>query len=333
MSSQILTDLPFETFWLILKSLNSCGRDINALAQVNRNLYALLNPYLYRLSVHIPPNPAIAWGAYHGREATVREFLEQGSWKGSTFGAGKSPEPITLAALAGHANTVELLLNHGAQPMKRWDWNDNGTKQTGVTDWNYTESDPIRDWPPWTAALVRDPIDDSFGNLEIVRFLVDSGSPVNDPDLWGHTPLVYAADAGNVETVQLLLNRGADPDPGIPWPLRLAAEKRHVKAAELLLERIDVRRKITSGDDQLWLLYSAATCGFVKIVPACLDAGGNVGRRLFIRYFPFLHADDESSRNGYYSIPLDWARLRGHSAVVRLLENARTALWPMDITL
>ncbi|KAF3008382.1 hypothetical protein E8E15_002054 [Penicillium rubens] len=319
MSSQILTDLPFETFWLILKSLNSCGRDINALAQVNRNLYALLNPYLYRLSVHIPPNPAIAWGAYHGREATVREFLEQGSWKGSTFGAGKSPEPITLAALAGHANTVELLLNHGAQPMKRWDWNDNGTKQTGVTDWNYTESDPIRDWPPWTAALVRDraevlqvliddagfvqrffnffkllpngygyfntplkalrpsTIDDSFGNLEIVRFLVDSGSPVNDPDLWGHTPLVYAADAGNVETVQLLLNRGADPDPGIPWPLRLAAEKRHVKAAELLLERIDVRRKITSGDDQLWLLYSAATCGFVKIVPACLDAGGNTG--------------------------------------------------------
>ena len=166
MSSQILTDLPFETFWLILKSLNSCGRDINALAQVNRNLYALLNPYLYRLSVHIPPNPAIAWGAYHGREATVREFLEQGSWKGSTFGAGKSPEPITLAALAGHANTVELLLNHGAQPMKRWDWNDNGTKQTGVTDWNYTESDPIRDWPPWTAALVRD-------RAEVLQVLID----------------------------------------------------------------------------------------------------------------------------------------------------------------
>ncbi|CAG7980353.1 unnamed protein product [Penicillium nalgiovense] len=248
--------------------------------------------------------------------------------------------------------------------MKRWDWNDNDTKQTGakkmgVTDWNYTELGPIRDWPPWTAALVRgraevlqvliddagfvprffdffkllptgygyfDTIEgfetfkvlvrgrpkweyhvehqyagilswaiyDSIGNLEIVRFLVDSGCPVNYPELWGHTPLAYAADAGNVETVRFLLDRGADPDPVIPWPLRLAAEKGHVKVAELLLKRIDVRRKITSGNDQLWLLYSAAACGFEKIVRACLDAGCNADRRLFVRYFPFIHADESS---------------------------------------
>ncbi|KAJ6185629.1 hypothetical protein N7519_006930 [Penicillium mononematosum] len=314
MSSRILTDLPFEIFWLIVKSLDSCERDINALAQVNRDLYALLNPYLYRLNVHNPSNPAIAWGAYHGQEATVRKALEQGAWTRSTFGAGKSPEPITLAALAGHANIVKLLLNHGVQPMKRWDWNDNGTRRTDVMDWDYTGLGPIRDWPPWTAALVRDraevlqvliddagfvsrffdffkllpngdgyfdtiegfetfkvlvrgcpkweyhvehqyagilslAIHDSIGNLEVMRFLVDSECPVNYPDLWGHTPLAYAADAGNVETVEFLLDRGADPDPGIPWPLRLAAEKGHVKVAELLLERIDVRRKITSGDD------------------------------------------------------------------------------------
>lgn len=77
MSSRTLTDLPFETLWLIVKSLESCERDINVLAQVNRDLYALLNPYLYRLNVHNSSNPAIAWGAYHGQEATVRKALEQ----------------------------------------------------------------------------------------------------------------------------------------------------------------------------------------------------------------------------------------------------------------
>jgi hypothetical protein len=65
----------------------------------------------------------------------------------------------------------------------------------------------VRGCPKWEyhvkhkyAGLLRFAIHDSFGNLEIVRFLVDSGSPVNDQDLWGHTPLAYAADAGNVET-------------------------------------------------------------------------------------------------------------------------------------
>lgn len=78
-----------------------------------------------------------------------------------------------------------------------------------------------------------------------------------------HTPLAMAADTGNIETVRFLLDRGADPDPATPlWPLRVAAEKGHVKVAELLLENIDIQSKITGGeDDRFWLLYSTAACG------------------------------------------------------------------------
>lgn len=50
MSERILTDLPLEIFWLIVENLE-CEEDVNALSQVNRGLYNLLNPYLYRINI------------------------------------------------------------------------------------------------------------------------------------------------------------------------------------------------------------------------------------------------------------------------------------------
>ena len=87
-----------------------CEKDINAVTQVNRGLYNPLNACLYRINVDNHYNPAIAWGAYHGQEATVRKALEQGV---QTWFIFISPKPITLTALRGHANIVKLLLNYG----------------------------------------------------------------------------------------------------------------------------------------------------------------------------------------------------------------------------
>lgn len=50
MSERILTDLPLEIFLPVVKNLG-CEKDINALSQVNRGLYNLLNPYLYRINI------------------------------------------------------------------------------------------------------------------------------------------------------------------------------------------------------------------------------------------------------------------------------------------
>ncbi|KAK4864318.1 hypothetical protein LT330_009845 [Penicillium expansum] len=386
MSERILTDLPLEIFWLIVKG-PEFNKDIKALTQVNRGLYALLNPYLYRINVENYDNPAIAWGAYHGQEETVRKALKQGARTWSTYGEGSLPEPITIAALRGHANIVKLLLDHGVDPMSSWPNDDDG-KETGLRmarfrmDFdNYTELYPIRDWPPWTAALAKDnaevlqvlieksgfvprpwdffetvsegyyetlkvlvkacpkwedlarsnystilgkAISVSPQNLDITRFLVDSGSPINHIDYNQQTPLAAAAEIGNIETVRFLLDRGAHPDPETPlWPLRLAAEQGNTKIAELLLEKIDVQSKITGGrDDQFWLLYSAAACGFEKIVRACLDAGCNPNNRLYIDYCPFsVDATNQVSDGGYNLTPLEWARGRGHFEVMRLLEN------------
>lgn len=98
---------------------------------------------------------------------------------------------------------------------------------------------------------------------------------------------------------------------------------RHVEVAELLLENIDIQSKITGGeDDRFWLLYSAAVCGFEKLVRACLDAGCNANRRLCVGHCSFsVDATNRLPDGGYNLTPLDWARGRGHSAVVRLLED------------
>lgn len=125
MSERILTDLPLEIFWLVVKNLE-CEKDINALSQVNRGLYNLLNPYLYRINIDSIYKSAISWGAHNGQEPTVRKALEQGARARSTWDH-TLPEPITLAALRGHANIVKLLLDHGVNPNYSWENDEDGT--------------------------------------------------------------------------------------------------------------------------------------------------------------------------------------------------------------
>ncbi|KAI1087689.1 ankyrin repeat-containing domain protein [Rostrohypoxylon terebratum] len=48
------------------------------------------------------------------------------------------------------------------------------------------------------------------GDAKILRTLVSYGSEVNKPDYWNLTPLWYALYLGNMESVQILLSAGAD---------------------------------------------------------------------------------------------------------------------------
>ena len=48
------------------------------------------------------------------------------------------------------------------------------------------------------------------GLTDAVRFMLDHGTPVDQPDQWGITPLHAAALRGQTEVVRLLLDRGAN---------------------------------------------------------------------------------------------------------------------------
>jgi ankyrin repeat protein len=97
-----------------------------------------------------------------------------------TVRAADGTTPLLLAAVYGTADTVRLLLDHGADP--------NAVGKTGAS-------------PLLLAA----------GDLEKVRLLVDRGADVNARSKLGNTPLITAAaHVGNLEVVKLLLDKGAD---------------------------------------------------------------------------------------------------------------------------
>ena len=90
--------------------------------------------------------------------------------------------PMHVAARAGHADILSLLLNHGAE-------------LEGTARFNMT--------PLHKASC--------YGKLEAVRCLLDHGADINARDRDDWTPLRWAVtQQNNIQVVQCLLERGAD---------------------------------------------------------------------------------------------------------------------------
>ncbi|KAA0153563.1 hypothetical protein FNF29_02952 [Cafeteria roenbergensis] len=108
--------------------------------------------------------------------------------------------------------------------------------------------------------------------------LLDAGAPVdwNNAAEYGSTALVLAAERGHKDTVELLLDRGADievKDRYGSTALVLAAERGHKDTVELLLDRgADIEVKDRYGSTALMF---AAECGHKDTVELLLDRGAD----------------------------------------------------------
>lgn len=128
---------------------------------------------------------------------------------------------------------------------------------------------------------------------------------VNLPDFHDRMPIHYAAESGQVEVIQLLLNAGSMvnvSDSDNITPLHLAVSRGHEDAVELLLKAGSRVNSKTS--DKSSAMHIAASRGFPRIID------------MLLRYGAKIDILDVSDRT-----PLLLAVTRGHCAVVQLLLN------------
>ena len=153
---------------------------------------------------------------------------------------GLEQTPTHVAARAGHADILSLLLEHGAEvealghngqtPLHRASWQrkvkagqcllDHGADINARNNSGLT--------PLGSAA---------YQDLEFTRMLVERGARIDDSDSDGWTSLHWAIQSGNVQIVQLLLENGADVnvrDKSGKSPSQFGSARRIPEIAELL---------------------------------------------------------------------------------------------------
>jgi ankyrin repeat domain-containing protein 17 len=150
--------------------------------------------------------------ASRGLVETVRFLLQHGANPNISINSVNPGQTALLAAASGgHAKVVDLLLEHGADFSAR----DHPTKFTAMEYAISNENAAIvrsllAAGAPATFRRLSFDRDGGTEAREIVRILIQHGFDINKRDDWGRTPLMWAADHAPLETIQLLIDSGAD---------------------------------------------------------------------------------------------------------------------------
>lgn len=187
-------------------------------------------------------------------------------------------------------NTVEILLNHGANFRKR---DSMGSLPLHEACWNSS---------------------DHQSKVYTVRKLLHSGSPVNEAGAKGATPLHIACCCSDVTIVEELLQQGADPvlrDQEGHTPLHLAAawSTEEVVMALLSLPSTSVDATDTFGSTPLHLACNVSS-NADQIKPTKLS----IIRRLLAH-----GAKAYTIRNRFSNLPVDEARYCGFGKALDLM--------------
>jgi hypothetical protein len=145
------------------------------------------------------------------------------------------------------------------------------------------------------------------GNLQQMCALLDAGADPNQTFTKGSSAMTSAADAGNADCVQELINRGGDINhrrdmDGMP-PVCVGAQKGRLMVVQALIAAgADLNIGTHSGNTAVTI---AGKNGFTDCVKILVAAGANV--------------DHEAEFN---RTPIEEAMLKGHTDVVETLYKA-----------
>jgi hypothetical protein len=192
-----------------------------------------------------------------------------------------SPDDLKRAIDNHSHNTVSLLFDMGADPHWTYEWlAPDGTNQWGSA-LHYAVSIATK---PYTQEEV-------CNHSDIVMRILDTG--IDSDGDGGHnsneTPLKLAIKCGNVEAVDMLLNRGADPnywmaDLDEDSPIVCSIKRGDARITDLL---IDAGADVNSDDFTKSPLYVAISLNDVISINALINAGANREGRMGLDGYEF----------------------------------------------
>jgi ankyrin repeat protein len=272
----------------------------------------LVTPSEWRLEGEAPWMPV----AISGSVADLERLLEGGLDPNSHTTGGTT----VLMMAAGDHDKVSALIRHGADV--------NLAAKTGFTPLIVAANDP--------------------GAADAIRVLVDHGAlvtPTSPKPLHDASPLFFAAWAGNVETVRLLLDRGANPRAKMNvagifalTPLEIAVLQGDVAMVRALNPTpADINRLSETGISSL---TAAVMANRIDMVRTLIAMGAKVNDVDELSMTPLMHAalvdfgdtavvelllasgaqTKATSKDGLTA--LDFARRQGHQAAARLLAHS-----------
>jgi hypothetical protein len=151
------------------------------------------------------------------------------------------------------------------------------------------------------------------GDLEDVRDLVQRGANPSATIHGDGNALIGAARSGRIEIARLLLDQGADPNgivEGDGSPLIAAAQYGRFDQVQLLVQRGANVNLAVDGDENP--LMNAAEGGHLAIVRFLVESGADVHARILSDRYP---------RGGEWRTAISQARKNGHLQVVAYLQS------------
>jgi len=132
-------------------------------------------------------------------------------------------------------------------------------------------------------------------NIKIVEFVLDNGAELDTPDFYGYTPLHRALNIGNIEAVELFINRGADVNNTNNkikiTPFYYAVGNGNIKLIELFIKHgADVNT--VSYIDKETPLHRASSALNLKVIKLLLKRGATLDNGDSYGKTPFNHAED-----------------------------------------
>jgi len=131
----------------------------------------------------------------------------------------------------------------------------------------------------------------AFGSIETMRLLIEKGADVNGKSAGNATALMWAAT--NLEKVRLLLDKGADVNAVSELghtPLILAAMSDRASGIVRLLLARKADPKPVAGADRMSALIAAAKANDLESLRLLVDAGGDVNGADIVGMTPLMYA-------------------------------------------